>query len=52
MGKRIGRLKTMREDCDYDDFFVIGRDEVLAQLETADMVISAIKQYLNSQGFV
>lgn len=52
MGKRIGRLKTMREDCDYDDFFVIGRDEVLAQLETADMVISAIKQYLYSQGFV
>ena len=21
LGKRIGRLKTMREDCDYDDFY-------------------------------
>jgi hypothetical protein len=23
LGRRIGRLKTMREDCDYDDFFVV-----------------------------
>ena len=48
-GKRIGRLKTMREDCDYDDFYVIERDEVLEQLRTADMVINAVKQYLNKQ---
>lgn len=49
IGKRIGRLKTMREDCDYDDFYVIERDEVLEQLRTADMVINAVKQYLNKQ---
>lgn len=52
MGKRIGRLKTMREDCDYDDFFMIGKDEVTAQLETAEMVISAVKHYLMNQGIV
>ena len=39
----------MREDCDYDDFYVIERDEVLEQLRTADMVINAVKQYLNKQ---
>lgn len=50
MGKRIGRLKTMREDCDYDDFYVIERDEVLAQLETAEIVIGAVKVYLENQG--
>lgn len=50
LGKRVGRLKTMREDCDYDDFYVIERDEVLAQLETAEMVIGAVKMYLESQG--
>ena len=49
IGKRIGRLKTTREDCDYDDFYVIERDEVLEQLRTADMVINAVKQYLNKQ---
>lgn len=52
IGKRIGRLKMMREDCDYDDFFVIEKDEVFAQLETAEMVISAIKQYLKNQDIV
>lgn len=50
LGKRIGRLKTMREDCDYDDFYVIERDEVLTQLETAEMVIGAVKVYLESRG--
>lgn len=50
LGKRIGRLKTMREDCDYDDFYVIERDEVLAQLETAEIVLGAVKLYLESQG--
>ena len=49
LGKRIGRLKTMREDCDYDDFYVIERDEVLAQLETAEIVLGAVKLYLESQ---
>lgn len=39
----------MREDCDYDDFFVIKKDEAFAQLKTAEMVISAIKQYLKDQ---
>lgn len=50
LGKRIGRLKTMREDCDYDDFYVIERDEVLTQLETAELVIGAVKVYLESLG--
>ena len=49
LGKKIGRLRTLREDCDYDDFYVIERDEVLEQLRTADMVINAVKQYLNKQ---
>ncbi len=46
LGKRIGRLKTMREDCDYDDFYVVDKEEVLEQLETAKLVISSIRSYL------
>lgn len=52
LGKRISRLKTRREDCDYDDFFVIERDEVLVQLDTAEKVIVAVKGYLVNQGVV
>lgn len=50
MGKRIGRLKTMREECDYDDFYVIEQDEVLEQLRTAEIVIGAVRHYMESQG--
>lgn len=46
LGKRIGRLKTLREDCDYDDFYVIDREVVLEQLETAELVIASVKAYL------
>lgn len=46
LGKRIGRLKTMREDCDYDDFYVVDKEEVLEQLKTAKLVISSIRSYL------
>lgn len=50
IGRRIGRLKTMREDCDYDDFVIIEPNEVLAQLETAKMVVAEVKSFLGSQG--
>ena len=50
MGKRIGRLKTMREESDYDDFYVIERDEVLEQLRTDEIVIGAVRRYMESQG--
>ena len=46
LGKRIGRLKTMREDCDYDDFYVVDKEQVLEQLKTAKLVISSIRSYL------
>jgi len=50
LGKRIGRLKTMREDCDYDDFFVIDIEDVQVQLCTAEMVIQEVERYLENQG--
>jgi uncharacterized protein (UPF0332 family) len=50
LGKRIGRLKTMREDCDYDDFFVVKLDDVIAQIETARMVLEAVEAYMAKQG--
>jgi uncharacterized protein (UPF0332 family) len=50
LGRRIGRLKTMREDCDYDDFFVVKLDDVIAQIETARMVLEAVEAYMAKQG--
>lgn len=52
VGKRIGRLKTMREDCDYDDFYVIEKDEVEVQLDTARMVINEVEKYLRDNDVI
>ena len=52
VGKRIGRLKTMREDCDYDDFYVIEKDEVKVQLDTARMVINEVQKYLHDNDVI
>lgn len=46
LGKRIRRLKTLREDCDYDDFYIVSVEEVKNQLETAKTVICQVKKYL------
>lgn len=48
LGKRIGRLKTLREDCDYDDFFVISKEEVVSQLETSKIVIEEVRKFLEN----
>ena len=49
LGKKIGRLKTLREDCDYDDFYIVSVEEVKNQLETAKKVIYQVKEYLKEK---
>lgn len=46
LGRRIGRLKTKREESDYDDFFVASKEEAQTQLETVEYTISLIEGYL------
>lgn len=46
MGRRIGRLKTKREESDYDDFFVASKEEAKQQIETAEFVLPLIEEYL------
>ena len=42
----------MREDCDYDDFYVIEKDEVKVQLDTARMVINEVQKYLHDNDVI
>lgn len=46
LGKRLGRLKTKREESDYDDFFVASKEEAQSQLETAQYALKLINEYL------
>jgi uncharacterized protein (UPF0332 family) len=46
LGKRLGRLKMVREESDYSDFFMASQEDAMKQYETARMVIDAVKAFL------
>lgn len=45
----ISLLFDIRTDSDYDDFFIISRDDVAEQLTNAEMFVTEISGYLKSQ---
>ena len=50
VGKRIGRLQTIREASDYDDFYVASLEDTKSQIETAEFILPLIKAYLSEKG--
>lgn len=44
----ISELFDLRSDSDYDDFFVISKEETKAAVEKAEEFVKAIEEYLNS----
>ena len=49
LSKTISDLFDIRTDCDYDDFFVVSRDEILIQEERAEAFLNAIREYLKTK---
>lgn len=49
LGRRLSKLKTKREESDYDDFFVASKDEAVEQLETVKMILPLVDEYLKSK---
>lgn len=45
----IDSLVEVRQGSDYNDFYVISKDEVVSQIEKAQFFIDAVKEYLSSQ---
>ena len=45
----ISVLFNVRQDSDYDDFFVISKAEVIEQLESAALFLSEIEKYLETK---
>ncbi len=50
LGKRIGRIKMMREESDYSDFFIASEEDARKQYETAEYVVYAVEEYLKKKG--
>ncbi len=45
----ISVLFNIRTDSDYDDFFVISKEEVSEQIQNAEYFLSEIREYLNTK---
>lgn len=49
LGKRLGRIKMVREESDYSDFFVASLEEARKQYETAGYIVNFVETYLKNQ---
>jgi uncharacterized protein (UPF0332 family) len=46
--KMIYSAFDVRNNCDYEDFYIISKEEVLAQINNAKTIIDAVTAYLNT----
>ena len=45
----ITMLFDIRQESDYDDFFIISKSEVVEQIANADVFLTAIRKYLDTK---
>ena len=50
LGRRLGTLKPYREKSDYDDFYIASKEIAIEQIETANLVLDKVKEYLKING--
>jgi len=48
VGKRLGRIKTVREDSDYSEFYIASMEDAAKQYESACYIQEEIKKYLKT----
>lgn len=49
LGKRLGRIKMVREESDYSDFFIASEEDATKQYETAEYIMETVRSYLNKK---
>jgi uncharacterized protein (UPF0332 family) len=49
LGKRLGRIKMMREESDYSDFFIVSEEDARKQYETAKYIVNEVERYLKKK---
>jgi uncharacterized protein (UPF0332 family) len=52
LGKRLGRMKMLREESDYSDFFIASEEDAIKQYETAEYIVQEICKYLKNKGVI
>ncbi len=49
LGKRIGEASRIREDSDYDDEFVVKPNVTKNQIETAEILLKVVEEYIDKK---
>ena len=49
LSKIISVLSDSRNDSDYDDFFIVSKEEVIEGIHYAELFLNAIKEFLQSK---
>jgi uncharacterized protein (UPF0332 family) len=49
LGKLIGAIQTIREKSDYDDFYLVSKEDAEKQLATAKLVTEKVRLYLEEK---
>lgn len=52
IGKKISTLALIREQSDYNDFYVASKSESKQQVEIAEELVNLVKVYLEKEGFL
>ena len=49
LSKIISVLSDSRNDSDYDDFFIVSKEEVAEQIKNAELFLEKIKEYVSTK---
>ncbi len=50
LGRKISTLSLIREQSDYNDFYIASKQESQQQVEIAEELVNAVESYLHEQG--
>ena len=51
-GRKISTLALIREQSDYNDFYMASKQESQQQVEIAEELITLVREYLNKEGYI
>ncbi len=49
LGRKISKAQTVRHNSDYDDFYLITKEETVQQIETAEQLLDAVEIYIEDK---
>lgn len=49
LGRRISKAEIVRHDSDYNEFYLVTKEETVQQVETAEILLQAVEEYLKQK---